>query len=65
MDTFKIGDNVKFKNPLSEFEKTAIFKITNINEGTQRILITYVSGSLPLLPIESEELVGIDTVEKI
>lgn len=48
----KPGEQVKFKVPVSEFEKTAIYEITNINEGTNRALITHVNGNLPIAPTE-------------
>lgn len=56
----KPGDKVKLKNPLSEFEKTAIFELTNINEVTGRVLITHVNGSLP---IPATELVSFKDIE--
>ena len=62
MDTFKIGDKVKFKNPLSEFEVNAVYEVVNINLGTERVLITIVNSKLSIPPTE---LVGIGTIEKI
>jgi len=56
----KVSDKVKFKNPMSEFEKTAIYEITNINDGTNRAIITHVNSNLPIAP---EELVSLNDVE--
>ena len=62
MENLKIGDKVKFKNPLSEFESSAVYEVVNINLGTQRVLITIINSKLSIAPTE---LVGIDTIEKI
>jgi len=56
----KPGEQVKFKNPISEFEKISIYKITNINDETNRALITHVNGNLPIAPTE---LVSLNDIE--
>lgn len=58
----KPGEQVKFKNPMSEFEKKAIYEITNINEGTNRAIITHVNGNLPIAPTE---LVSLNDIELV
>lgn len=56
----QVSDKVKFKVPVSEFEKTAVYEIVNINEGTKRALITHVNGNLPIAPTELVSLKDIE-----
>jgi len=58
----KVGDQVKFKKPISEFEKTAVYEIVNINIETNRAQITVLNSNLSIAPTE---LVGINAVESI
>ena len=58
----KTGNQVKFKKPISEFEKTAIYEVVNINEGTKRVMITHVNGNLP---IPATELVSINDIKLV
>ena len=62
MQNLKVGDKVKFSKPLSEFEKSAVYEVVNINENTKRALITILNSKLPITPTE---LVGIETITKI
>jgi len=58
----KESDKVKFKKPISEFEKTAIYAIVNINEGTNRAMITHINGNLPIPATETVSLNDIQLV---
>lgn len=58
----KVADIVKFKVPMSEFEKNSIYEIVNINEGTNRALIQITNSNLPIAPTE---LVSLKDIEKI
>lgn len=55
----KILDLVKLKNPISELESNYIFRIDNINEVTNRVLITVINSDLSIPPTE---LVSIEEV---
>jgi len=58
----KESDRVKFKKPISEFEKTAVYEIVNINTWTNRAQITVLNSNLPIAPTE---LVSINDIELV
>lgn len=58
----KINDYVRFKDPETDFESTAIYQITNYNTATGRVLITHVNGDFP---IPATELVQSSDLEVI
>ena len=59
--TIDFNKPVKFTNPMSEFEQTAVFTVKNYNEGTQRVYIELVCD----LPIKPQQLVSVNDIENI